>query len=108
MTMEKYVHPLSLEEIKLATNDFDNKNEIGFGYMGVMYKAVFPNGLLVAVKRLHKFKSFEKEFLLEIDILGRLRHRNLVQLLSFCFEMGKKFLGYKIYVKWNPPSMASL
>ncbi|KAJ0868830.1 putative protein kinase RLK-Pelle-LRR-Xb-1 family [Helianthus annuus] len=95
MTMEKYVRPLSLEEIKLATNDFDMKNEIGFGYMGVMYKAVFPNGLLVAVKRLHKFESFEKEFLLEIDILGRLRHRNLVQLLSFCFEMGKKFLVYK-------------
>ncbi|KAJ0515843.1 putative non-specific serine/threonine protein kinase [Helianthus annuus] len=39
MTMEKYVRPLSLEEIKLASNDFDNKNEIGFGYMGVMYKA---------------------------------------------------------------------
>ncbi|KAJ0868831.1 putative transferase, protein kinase RLK-Pelle-LRR-Xa family [Helianthus annuus] len=94
-SMEKYIRRLSLVELKLATNNFDTKSEIGYGNMGIMYKAVFPNSMMLAVKRLHKFESFEKEFLLEIQILGRLRHTNLVPLLCFCFEMEKKFLVYK-------------
>ncbi|XP_076894385.1 probably inactive leucine-rich repeat receptor-like protein kinase At5g48380 [Bidens hawaiensis] len=80
---------------QIATNDFDTKRVIGYGNMGLMYKAMFPNGLMLAVKRLHMFESFEEEFLLEIKVLGRLRHTNLVLLLCFCFEMEKKFLGYK-------------
>ncbi|KAJ0507335.1 putative transferase, protein kinase RLK-Pelle-LRR-Xa family [Helianthus annuus] len=94
-SMEKYIRRLSLVELKLATNNFDTKSEIGYGNMGIMYKAVFPNSMMLAVKRLHKFESFEKEFLLEIQILGRLRNTNLVPLLCFCFEMDKKFLVYK-------------
>ncbi|KAD6796656.1 hypothetical protein E3N88_07552 [Mikania micrantha] len=86
---------MSLVELKMATNDFDTKNVIGYGNMGLMYKAVFQNGLVLAVKRLHKFESFQKEFSQEIKILGRLRHTNLVPLMSYCFEMEKKFLIYK-------------
>ncbi|PWA85777.1 protein kinase-like domain-containing protein [Artemisia annua] len=93
--MEKFICRMSLAKLEMATNNFDNKKVIGYGYMGLMYKAMFPNGLLLAVKRLHKFESFEKEFLLEIEILGRLRHTNLVPLLSFCYESEKKFLVYK-------------
>ncbi|CAH1424766.1 unnamed protein product [Lactuca virosa] len=96
--MEKFIRRFSLVELEMATNDLDNKNVIGYGNMGLMYKAEFPNGLLVAVKRLHRFESFEKEFLSEIEILGRLSHTNLVQLLDFCFEMGKKFLVYKYMI----------
>ncbi|KAL8233492.1 hypothetical protein R6Q59_019592 [Mikania micrantha] len=93
--LEKYIRPMSLVELKMATNDFDTKNVIGYGNMGLMYKAVFQNGLVLAVKRLHKFESFQKEFSQEIKILGRLRHTNLVPLMSYCFEMEKKFLIYK-------------
>ncbi|GJT50565.1 probably inactive leucine-rich repeat receptor-like protein kinase [Tanacetum coccineum] len=93
--MEKFICRMRLAELEMATNNFENKKVIGYGNMGLMYKAMFPNGLLLAVKRLHKFESFEKEFLLEIEILGRLRHTNLVPLLSFCYEREKKFLVYK-------------
>ncbi|KAL8233491.1 hypothetical protein R6Q59_019591 [Mikania micrantha] len=79
----------------MATNDFDTKNVIGYGNMGIMYKGMFQDGLVLAVKRLHKFEDFEKEFSQEIIILGRLQHTNLVPLVSFCFEMEKKFLVYK-------------
>ncbi|KAD6796629.1 hypothetical protein E3N88_07525 [Mikania micrantha] len=92
---DKYIRALSLVELKMATNDFDTKNVIGYGNMGLMYKAEFQNGIVLAVKRLHKFESFEKEFSQEIKILGRLRHTNLVPLMSYCFEMEKKFLIYK-------------
>lgn len=93
--MEKFTCPLSLVELETATNNFDNKNVIGYENMGLMHKAMFPNGLLLAVKRLHKFESFEKEFVIEIEVLGRLRHTNLVPLLGFCYESEKKFLVYK-------------
>ncbi|KAK1431343.1 hypothetical protein QVD17_07800 [Tagetes erecta] len=94
-SMGKYVRKLSLVELEMATDYFDDINVIGYGSKGLMYKAVFLNGLTLAVKRLHKFETFEKEFLLEIEILGRLRHTNLVPLLGFCYEMEKKFMVYK-------------
>ncbi|KAI3750755.1 hypothetical protein L2E82_21549 [Cichorium intybus] len=93
--MEKFIRRVSLMELQMATNDFNNRNVIDQGDMGLMYKTVFPNGQLLAVKRIHRFESFEKEFLSEIEILGRLRQPNLVPLLGFGFEMEKKFLVYK-------------
>ncbi|KAL7585885.1 hypothetical protein Lser_V15G43233 [Lactuca serriola] len=81
VAMEKFICRFSLLELEMATNDFDNKNVIGYGNMGLMYKGECPKGLLVAIKRLHRFESFEKEFLSEIEILGRLSHTNLVQML---------------------------
>ncbi|GJW75662.1 kinase-like domain-containing protein [Tanacetum coccineum] len=51
--MEKFTRPLRLVELETATNNFDNKNVIGYGNRGLMYKAMFPSGLLLAVKRLH-------------------------------------------------------
>ncbi|XP_071713387.1 inactive LRR receptor-like serine/threonine-protein kinase BIR2 [Rutidosis leptorrhynchoides] len=68
--MEKFICRLTLVELEMATNNFDAKKVIGYGYMGLMYKASFPNGLMLADKRLHKFESFEKEFLLLYDILN--------------------------------------
>ncbi|XP_071713385.1 probably inactive leucine-rich repeat receptor-like protein kinase At5g48380 [Rutidosis leptorrhynchoides] len=90
--MKKFICRLTLVKLEMATNNFDVRKVIGYGNMGIMYKAVFPNGLMLAVKRLHKF---EKEFLLEIEILGKLRHTNILPLLSFYFEQDKKFLIYK-------------
>ncbi|KAD6796660.1 hypothetical protein E3N88_07556 [Mikania micrantha] len=90
---EKYTRPLSLVELNIATNDFDTKNVIGYGNMGLMYKGMFQNGMVLAVKRLHKFESFEKEFSQEIMILGRLRHTNLVPLVE-----GKK-IGWTLRLR---------
>ncbi|KAI3757263.1 hypothetical protein L6452_04797 [Arctium lappa] len=71
--MEKLIRRLRLAELEMATNEFDDKNVIGHGNIGVMYKGGFLNGLLLAVKRLHRFESLEKEFLTEIKVLGKLR-----------------------------------
>ncbi|KAI3781739.1 hypothetical protein L2E82_11763 [Cichorium intybus] len=61
--MEKFILRLSLMELQMATNDYDFeiKNVIDQGDMGVMYTAVFQNGLLLAVKRLHRFESLENQ-----------------------------------------------
>ncbi|GJW72423.1 probably inactive leucine-rich repeat receptor-like protein kinase [Tanacetum coccineum] len=93
--IEKLIRRLSLVELEIATNQFDNRSIIGYGNMGIMYKAVFPDRVLLAVKMLHEFDSFEREYFIEINILGRLQQTNLIPLLGFCYAREKKFLVYK-------------
>ncbi|KAJ9545946.1 hypothetical protein OSB04_025653 [Centaurea solstitialis] len=94
--IEKLICQMSLAELEMATNGFNDKSVIGHGNIGVMYKGAFVNGLVLAVKRLHRFdESLDKRFLTEIKILGKLRQMNLVPLIGFCFEINKKFLVYK-------------
>ncbi|BAH93770.1 Os07g0133000, partial [Oryza sativa Japonica Group] len=50
----------------------------------------------VAVKRIsHESRQGIKEFIAEVVSIGRLRHRNLVQLLGYCRRKGKLLLVYE-------------
>jgi serine/threonine protein kinase len=50
----------------------------------------------VAVKRIsHESKQGVREFASEITSIGRLRHRNLVQLLGWCRQRGDLLLVYE-------------
>ncbi|KAJ8636677.1 hypothetical protein MRB53_010944 [Persea americana] len=66
------------------------------GGFGMVYKGVLPSSnKQVAVKRVsHKSKQGMREFIAEIVSLGRLRHRNLVQLLGYCRRKGELLLVY--------------
>uniref|UniRef100_A0A2N9FZ04 Protein kinase domain-containing protein n=1 Tax=Fagus sylvatica TaxID=28930 RepID=A0A2N9FZ04_FAGSY len=86
---------MNFTELSEATSNFSKDNAIGLGKIGLMYKAVLPNGSLLAVKRLHDCQSFEKEFISELLALGRLRRNNLVPILGFCRERKEKLLVYK-------------
>ncbi|KAF7015132.1 hypothetical protein CFC21_029037, partial [Triticum aestivum] len=74
-------HIFTYEELDAATDGFGNANELGAGGFGTLYKGVFRDGSVVAVKRLYKnsYKGVE-QFANEVDILSRLRHPNLVAL----------------------------
>ena len=71
-------------DLKKATNNFDEKNKLGQGGYGVVYKGVFPKeDLVVAVKRFSRESINGKDdFLAELTIINRLRHRHLVRLLG--------------------------
>nr|POF21171.1 putative inactive leucine-rich repeat receptor-like protein kinase [Quercus suber] len=84
--------PRGIENCKRLTG---TDNTIGPGKIGVMYKAMLPNGSLPAVKRLHDCQSFEKQFKSELLALGRLRHNNTVPSLGFCREREEKLLVYQ-------------
>lgn len=52
--------------------------------------------LEIAVKRVsHESKQGMKEFIAEVVSIGRLQHRNLVQLLGYCRRRGQLFLVYE-------------
>ncbi|KAK4566304.1 hypothetical protein RGQ29_002521 [Quercus rubra] len=95
------VTKMNFTQLSEATNNFSTDNAIGLGKIGVMYKAVLPNGSPLAVKRLHGFQSFEKQFICELLALDRLRHNNIISLLGFCRERTEKLLVYQYISNGN-------
>ncbi|PWA70913.1 hypothetical protein CTI12_AA285630 [Artemisia annua] len=89
-------HTFCYKELKDATKSFHDKGLLGFGGSGKVYKGVLPDsGSEIAVKRISRdSKQGPKEFVSEISTVGRLRHRNLVQLLGWCRWKGEFFLVY--------------
>ncbi|XP_061349737.1 L-type lectin-domain containing receptor kinase S.4-like [Gastrolobium bilobum] len=89
-------HRYSYQELKKATRGFKDKELLGQGGFGRVYKGTLPNSKTqVAVKRVsHESKQGLREFVSEIASIGRLRHRNLVQLLGWCRRRGDLLLVY--------------
>uniref|UniRef100_A0A175YIS7 Protein kinase domain-containing protein n=1 Tax=Daucus carota subsp. sativus TaxID=79200 RepID=A0A175YIS7_DAUCS len=80
---------LSLDDILKSTNSFDQSNIIGCGGFGLVYKATFPSGKKVAIKRLSgDTGQMDREFQAEIETLSRARHPNLVQLQDLVGTLG--------------------
>ncbi|KAK2986580.1 hypothetical protein RJ640_002921, partial [Escallonia rubra] len=76
---------ISYYEILQATNNFSEDNLIGRGSIGLVYKGIFNNGMVAAVKVFNlqlqaAFKSFEAE----CEAMRNIRHRNLVKVISSC------------------------
>ncbi|KAG2632583.1 hypothetical protein PVAP13_2NG113000 [Panicum virgatum] len=89
-------HRFSFKDLLHATEGFKNKNLLGVGGFGKVYKGILPKSKLeVAVKRVsHESRQGMKEFVAEVVSIGRLRHRNLVPLLGYCRRQGELLLVY--------------
>jgi len=64
---------------------------VGRGGYSEVYKGDLSNGETIAVKRLakdNKDPNKEKEFLMELGIIGHVCHPNTASLLGYCFENG--------------------
>ncbi|XP_047089275.1 probable receptor-like protein kinase At5g59700 [Lolium rigidum] len=90
-----------LPEIKGATDNFHDRNLIGVGGFGNVYKGVLPrDGTPVAVKRaMRASKQGLPEFQTEIVVLSSIRHRHLVSLIGYCNEQGEMILVYEYMEK---------
>ncbi|BFG23855.1 hypothetical protein CerSpe_101290 [Prunus speciosa] len=75
---------LAFEELKQATNNFEPASILGEGGFGKVFKGVLSDGTAVAIKRLtNGGQQGDKEFLVEVEMLSRLHHRNLVKLVGY-------------------------
>ncbi|XP_030546551.1 leucine-rich repeat receptor protein kinase HPCA1-like [Rhodamnia argentea] len=84
------------DELRKCTNNFSEKNEIGSGGYGKVYRGMLPNGQMIATKRAQQGSTQGGlEFKTEIELLSRVHHRNLVGLVGFCFERGEQMLIYE-------------
>ncbi|KAK9734730.1 hypothetical protein RND81_04G159700 [Saponaria officinalis] len=93
---EYRVQRVSYKDLYKATKGFKDKEVLGHGGFGKVFKGTLPsNKAQVAVKKVsHGSGQGMREFVAEIACLGRLRHRNLVQLLGYCRRKGELILVY--------------
>ncbi|XP_077210564.1 putative L-type lectin-domain containing receptor kinase S.5 [Tasmannia lanceolata] len=84
------------KDLKKATNNFDEKNKLGQGGFGVVYKGVLAKeNMEVAVKKFSRGNIKGKDdFLSELIIINRLRHKNLVRLVGWCHKDEMLLLVY--------------
>ncbi|KAI5012296.1 hypothetical protein ZWY2020_024430 [Hordeum vulgare] len=89
-------HRFSYKELYHATKGFSDKNLLGSGGFGSVYRSNLRKPEMeVAVKRVsHESRQGMKEFVAELASIGRLRHRNLVPLLGYCRRKGELLLVY--------------
>ncbi|KAK5791983.1 protein strubbelig-receptor family 8 [Gossypium arboreum] len=84
--------------LQTATNSFSQEYLIGEGSLGRVYKAEFPNGKTMAIKKIDNAAlSLQEEdnFLEAISNMSRLRHPNIVTLAGYCAEHGQRLLVYE-------------
>ncbi|THG12634.1 hypothetical protein TEA_019200 [Camellia sinensis var. sinensis] len=82
------------KDVQKATQNFTTI--LGEGSFGPVCKATMATGEVVAVKVLASdSKQGEKEFQTEVSLLGRLHHRNLVNLVGYCVDKGQHMLIYE-------------
>ncbi|KAL0734920.1 hypothetical protein Bca4012_011130 [Brassica carinata] len=84
-------------EIVKATNNFAESRVLGEGGFGRVYEGLFDDGTKVAVKVLKRDdQQGSREFLAEVEMLSRLHHRNLVNLIGICIEDRNRSLVYEL------------
>ncbi|MCD7467804.1 hypothetical protein HAX54_005437 [Datura stramonium] len=85
----------TLAEIKHGTKNFDESRVIGVGGFGKVYRGDIDGGTIVAIKRANPSSDQGlHEFLTEIELLSKLRHRHLVSLIGACEENEEMILVY--------------
>ncbi|KAK9733971.1 hypothetical protein RND81_04G104800 [Saponaria officinalis] len=93
---------IPIEVLRDVTGHFSDKNILGRGGFGVVYKGVLQDGTHVAVKRMESNLQGTKgmsEFQAEIAVLSKVRHRNLVALLGYCVTKEEKIVVYEYMPK---------
>ncbi|KAK8509069.1 hypothetical protein V6N12_018158 [Hibiscus sabdariffa] len=83
-------------ELECATNGFSQSNFLAEGGFGSVHRGILPNGQVIAVKQ-HKLASSQgdREFCSEVEVLSCAQHRNVVMLIGYCIEDGKRLLVYE-------------
>ncbi|KAL3641661.1 hypothetical protein CASFOL_012476 [Castilleja foliolosa] len=95
-TFEHSLLRVKASDIFFATDNFSESYIIGDGGYGTVYRALLPNGCTIAVKRLNGGHLHgEREFLAEMETIGKVKHENLVPLLGYCVFGDERLLIYE-------------
>ncbi|CAA7037416.1 unnamed protein product [Microthlaspi erraticum] len=78
---------------------------LGKGTFGTTYKAVLEDATSVAVKRLKDVAAGKRDFEQQMEIIGGIKHENVVELKAYYFSKDEKLMVYDYF---SHGSVASL
>ncbi|KAK7311122.1 hypothetical protein RJT34_09044 [Clitoria ternatea] len=84
------------KELQIATDNFSERNILGQGGFGKVYKGILTDGTKVAVKRLTDYESpaGDAAFQREVEMISVAVHKNLLRLIGFCTTPTERLLVY--------------
>jgi|UniRef100_A0A2N9EHR7 Leucine-rich repeat (LRR) protein len=95
-TFQRQLRKLKFSQLIEATNGFSAESLIGCGGFGEVFKATLKDGSSVAIKKLIRLScQGDREFMAEMETLGKIKHRNLVPLLGYCKVGEERLLVYE-------------
>ncbi|KAI3794292.1 hypothetical protein L1987_36921 [Smallanthus sonchifolius] len=104
---ELMLRKFQVEELETATNNFAEECLIGSGAFGNVYKGTFEGDVTLAIKKarddsytsIQEFRNVNHFLSLEIEVklLSKVKHRNLVGLVGYCEETGRKGVQILVY-----------
>ncbi|KAL5550798.1 hypothetical protein UlMin_000974 [Ulmus minor] len=87
--------PYSSKDIIKKLETLGEEHIIGFGGFATVYKLTMDDGNVFALKRIVKMnEGFDRFFERELEILGSIKHRYLVNLRGYCNSPTSKLLIY--------------
>ncbi|KAL6549742.1 LRR receptor-like serine/threonine-protein kinase FEI 1 [Orobanche minor] len=87
--------PYSSKDVIKKLENLNEEHVIGAGGFGTVYKLAMDDGNIFALKRIVKVnEGFDRFFERELEILGSIKHKYLVNLRGYCNSPTSKLLIY--------------
>ncbi|RCV30586.1 hypothetical protein SETIT_6G107700v2 [Setaria italica] len=97
MSKKEVITMMDFSVLESATSKFNEKNILGKGGFGCVYRACLDKSSVAAVKKLNCCREeVEKEFENELDFLGKIRHPNVISVLGYCIHEDTRLLVYEL------------
>ncbi|KAK3123158.1 hypothetical protein QOZ80_8AG0624980 [Eleusine coracana subsp. coracana] len=97
MSKKEVIAMMDYSFLELATGKFNEKNILGKGGFGCVYRAYLDRSHVAAVKKLNCCREeIEKEFENELDFLGKIQHPNVISVLGYCIHDDTRLLTYEL------------